>query len=56
MSDTAFYRRENVSMSGASLEYNSNILNQKKKIYVYGGMSLMTGGTMIPGLISIDEI
>jgi hypothetical protein len=42
-------------MSGSSAEYRDPFDEDKKKIFLFGGMALRTGGTMLPGLVSIDE-
>lgn len=43
-------------MSGTSVQYSDFYKDNQKKILLYGGMALTTGGTMIPGLVSIDNL
>lgn len=50
-----FYRHSYVTMSGTTTEYRDPDTNDQKKIFLFGGMQLTTGGTMAPGLVSIDD-
>ena len=50
-----YYRQSYVTMSGTTTEYRDPITNDQKKIFLFGGMELTTGGTMGPGLVSIDD-
>ena len=43
-------------MSGTTVLYRDFHHENKRKIYLYGGMALRTGGTMIPGLLSLDVV